>query len=90
MTPVLRALAGDDEIAIKLASIIALLVRRGGELGELEAYELPDPLGPDGSMLKCTRVRSEWLERLGVAVERGALARMDAERVVEILLQGRT
>jgi hypothetical protein len=90
MTAVLRALAGNDEAAIKLASVIALLIRRGAELGELEAYELPDPLGPDGSTLHCKRLRSEWLERLCVAVERDALATMDAERVVEILLQGRT
>jgi hypothetical protein len=89
MTAVLLALAADDETAIKLASVIALLVRRGAELGELEAYELPDPLGLDGSTLKCKRVRGEWLERLGVAVERNALASMDAERVVQILLQGR-
>jgi hypothetical protein len=90
MTDLLQAIARDDETAIKVASIIALLVCRAAELGELEAYELPDPLGPEGSTLKCKRVRSEWLERLGVAVERGALAKMDAERVVEILLQGRT
>jgi hypothetical protein len=90
MTALLRALAGDDEVAIKLASVIALLIRRGGELGELESYQLPDPLGPEGSTLQCKRLRSEWLERLGVAVERNALATMDAERVVEILLQGRT
>jgi hypothetical protein len=90
MTAVLRALAGSDETASKLASVIVLLIHHGAELGELEAYELPDPLGPEGSSLKCKRLRSEWLERLGVAVERNALAAMDAERVVEILLQGRS
>jgi hypothetical protein len=89
MNVLLKALSGDGENAIKLASVIALLVRRGSELGELEAYELPDPLGPEGSTLKCKGLRSEWLERLGVAVERKALASLDAERVVQILLQGR-
>ena len=89
MTDLLQTLAGDDEIAIKLASVIKLLILRGAELGELETYELPNPLNPEGSALACKRLRREWLDRLGVAVERGALAKMDAERVVEILLQGR-
>jgi hypothetical protein len=89
MTVILQALAGDGETAVRLASVIVLLICRAGELGELEAYELPDPLGPEGRTLKCKRLRGEWLERLGVAVERGAIASMDPERVVQILLQER-
>ena len=86
MIIILQALADDGETAIKLASIITLLVRRGGELGELETYPHPEP---DGAPRDCRRLPREWLERLSVAVERGAIATMEPERVVEILLQGR-
>ncbi|WP_316165383.1 MULTISPECIES: hypothetical protein [unclassified Bradyrhizobium] len=86
MTDVLlRALAGNGEVSIKLATVICLLATDGAKLGELEDSEV---LGPDGQPKACKRLRRAWLDRLTLAVERGALARMKPERVVMILLQG--
>jgi hypothetical protein len=89
MTVILRTLAGNSAISIKLATVICRLITTAAELGELETFELPDPLNPDGTPLTCKRMPREWLERLAVAVDRGALDSIDVERIVEILLQGR-
>ncbi|CAL77396.1 hypothetical protein BRADO3619 [Bradyrhizobium sp. ORS 278] len=80
----IEALARPDDDAARLADIICLLAVRGGELGELEMYG-----AAEGQPQPFKRLRGEWLERLAVAVERGSLARMAPERVVEILLLGR-
>jgi hypothetical protein len=83
-TALIEALAQPNDDAARLADVICLLAVRGGELGELEAYG-----AAEGEPQPFKRLRGEWLQRLTVAVERGALARMAPERVVEILLQGR-
>jgi hypothetical protein len=85
----IQALASRSATADKLAAVICRLAVAAAELGELEPYEIPDPLHPPDGRLQCKRLRHEWLDRLTVAVECGALATMEVERIVEILLQGR-
>jgi hypothetical protein len=85
----LWTLSAEGPRGFKLADIISDLVAKGGQLGELVEYDHPDrTLSKDGGT-KCRRMRPEWLDRLGRAVETEAIDRLDADRIVEILLQGK-
>lgn len=81
----LGAIGRDGQLGIRLASIICALVVKGGELGELEEYQAA---GPGETPRMCRGFRREWITRLAKALEKGALAHLDDERIVEILLQG--
>lgn len=77
-----------------LADVICQLIVKGAELGELEEYEIPDrdaiaAGAVDPPRLKRRGFRREWLERLGVAIEREAISRLPAQDIVLRLLQPR-
>ncbi|OKO73601.1 hypothetical protein AC628_23875 [Bradyrhizobium sp. NAS96.2] len=91
---IVRCLAAEGPEAIALAEVICQLVVKGAELGELEEYEIPDRDAAaagvvDPPRLKRRGFRREWLERLGVAIERDAFLRMSAGDIVDRLLQPR-
>jgi hypothetical protein len=85
---VLRAIAAGGQSGSKVATIICDLVVKGGELGELDEYEVPDR-EPKVPPIKRKRLPRQWLDRLAKAIETGAIERLSSERIVEILLQGR-
>jgi hypothetical protein len=87
---VLRAIAAGGRPGSKVATIICDLVVKGGELGELDEYEVPDPdnRDPKAPPIKRKRIPRQWLDRLSRAIETGAIERLSSERIVEILLQG--
>ena len=87
---VLRTIAAGGRPGSKVATIICDLIVEGGELGELEEYEMPDPENRDPAAppVKCKRMPRQWLNRLSRAIETGALERLSTKRIVEILLQG--
>lgn len=79
---ILRALCGPD--ALKLATVIARLALRAGELGELEEYQFVR----DDVLVTGKRFPALWFDRLARAAETGALAKLEVERIVEIMLSG--
>jgi len=87
---VLRTIGAGGRPGSKVATIICDLVVKGGELGELEEYEIPDPENrdPKAPPIKRTRMPRQWLDRLARAIETGAIERLSTARIVEILLQG--
>lgn len=88
MSAILRAIGAGGRPGAKVATIICDLVVKGGELGELEEYEIPDR-DPKAPPIKRKRLPRQWLDRLARAIETGAIERLSSERIVEILLQGR-
>jgi hypothetical protein len=86
---ILRTLAAGGSRGHKLAGIICDLVAKGGQLGELIEYDHPDPALRRNDGAKCRRMPHEWLVRLDKAIETEAIDWLGAERIVEILLQGR-
>jgi hypothetical protein len=87
---ILRAIGASGRPGSKVATIICDLVVKGGELGELEEYEISDPENrdPNAPPIKRKRLPRQWLDRLARAIETGAIERLSSERIVEILLQG--
>jgi hypothetical protein len=82
---VLRALARDSVIGLKVADSIRDLIIKGAELGELESYQY---LGDGGQLVTGKRIPARWLDRLDRAIETDAIDHLSVDRIVEIMLQG--
>ena len=82
---VLRTLAAGGQPGAKLADVIQRLVVKAAELGELESYQY---LGAGGQLVTGKQFPTRWLDRLGVAIEKGAIDRLSIDRIVDIMLQG--
>jgi hypothetical protein len=82
---VLWTLSAEGPRGFKLADIICDLVVKAGQLGELEPCEI----AVGGVAIAGKRAPRQWFERLGKAIETEAIDYLDADRIVEILLQGR-
>lgn len=82
---VLKTLAAGGPNGDKLADIIADLVGKAAECGELE---IAQHMGEDGQLVRVKRFPSIWIDRLDKAVETGSLERFSADRIVMILLTG--
>jgi hypothetical protein len=75
-------LAEYSERAEKLSTIMCRLVTDGAALGELEEVTR----FAFGEARVVRTIPQQWLQRLAVAVERGALERMPVDRIVERLM----
>lgn len=82
---VLTTLAAGGAAGDKLADIIAELVVKAGECGELE---IAQHVGEDGQLVHVKRFPAIWIDRLDKAVATGSLERFSADRIVMILLTG--
>jgi hypothetical protein len=78
----LPVLAQRNKNSTKLATIICRLVTDGAELGELEEVTR----FAFGEARVVRTIPQQWLQRLAVAVERGALERMPVDRIVARLM----
>ena len=82
---VLRILAAGGQPGAKLADVIQRLVVKAAELGELESYQY---LGAGGQFVTGKQFPTRWLNRLNVAIEKGAIDHLSIDRIVDIMLQG--
>ena len=82
---VLRTLAAGGQPGTKLADVIQRLIIKAAELGELESYQY---LGAGGQLVTGKKFPAWWLDRLGVAIEKGAIDHLSIDRIVDIMLQG--
>ena len=82
---VLRTLAAGGQPGTKLADVIQRLVAKAAELGELESYQY---LGASGQLVTGKQFPTRWLDRLDVAIEKGAIDHLSIDRIVDIMLQG--
>ena len=82
---VLRTLAAGGRPGAKLADVIQRLVVKAAELGELESYQY---LGAGGQLVTGKQFPTRWLDRLDVAIEKGAFDHLSIDRIVDIMLQG--
>ena len=82
---VLRTLAAGGQPGTKLADVIQRLVAKAAELGELESYQY---LGAGGQLVTGKQFSTRWLDRLDVAIEKGAIDHLSIDRIVDIMLQG--
>jgi hypothetical protein len=81
----LFTLSAEGPRSFRLADIIRDLVIKGGQLGELESCEV----AAAGVVVQAKHAPREWFERLDKAIETEAIDYLDADRIVEILLQGK-
>ena len=81
-SPLMSALVRGGEHGNKVADIICSLVLEGSALGELE--EVIVTCNGEPRLIKL--MPQVWLDRLNLAVERGAVDRMTTQRIVERLL----
>jgi hypothetical protein len=81
---VLRTLAAGGQPGTKLADVIQRLVVKAAELGELESYQY---LGASGQLVTGRQFPTRWLDRLDVAIEKGAIDYLSIDRIVDIMLQ---
>jgi hypothetical protein len=81
-SPLLTVLARGGLAGDKAADVICRLVLEGAALGELE-----DRIVMVAGVPRVIKMMPQlWLDRLNLAVERGAMQRMDTPRIVERLL----
>lgn len=84
MTDFVSIVGKGDALSRQVSDALMLLIREGGELGELERREIADPHSGERRTVKCTP--EAWLCRLAKAAEVGAFTRHSPAAIAHRIL----
>lgn len=84
MTDLVSIIGRGGRLSQQVSEALIMLIRHGGELGELEQREIVDPHSGERRTVKA--VPSSWPRRLAKAVEVGAFAKKTPQEIVQRIL----
>lgn len=83
--PLLAQIARGGDRGNKIADVICALIVQGGKLGELQAVAIVD----EGVARQILLPPMIWMDRLMLAVERGAIEAMSAPAITQKILRNK-